>query len=115
MPEELLLVLSTWPDADTAHRASRILVEERLVACANIVPNVESIYRWEGRIEVGAELLVFMKTTVSNYPALERRITELHPYSVPEILGFTADTELPRYGEWVRESCRGAAPPEKGN
>jgi periplasmic divalent cation tolerance protein len=115
MPEELLLVLSTWPDAETAQRASRILIEERLIACANIVPKVESIYRWEGRIETGAELFVFMKTTSSNYPALERRIVELHRYAVPEILGFAVQTGLPRYCEWVRESCRPGAAPEKGN
>jgi len=115
MSEALLLVVSTWPSAELARSASRIIIEERLAACANIVPNVESIYRWEGRIETGSELLVFMKTTAARYPALERRIQELHPFAVPEILGFGAETGLLAYCDWVRESCRDAAKPEKGN
>jgi len=115
MSEALLLVVSTWPSAELARSASRIIIEERLAACANIVPNVESIYRWEGRIETGSELLVFMKTTAARYPALERRIQELHPFAVPEILGFEAETGLLAYCDWVRESCRDAAKPEKGN
>ena len=115
MPERLLLVVSTWPTAELARSASRIVVEEQLAACANIVPGVESIYRWEGRIETGGELLVFMKTTLSRYPALERRLVELHPFEVPEILGFGAETGLPAYCGWVMESCGNAAAPEKGN
>jgi periplasmic divalent cation tolerance protein len=113
MPEELLVVMSTWPDAETASAACRLLVEEQLIACANIVPNVQSIYRWDGRIETGAELLVFMKTTAANYAALERRIAELHPFEVPEILGLALQKGLPRYWAWVAESCHAVREPKK--
>ena len=113
MPEDVLVVLSTWPDKETASAASRVLVEEQLIACANILPNVESIYRWQGRIEIGGELLVLMKTTAANYAALERRIVELHPFEVPEILGLAVTSGLSRYCAWVRESCGVASDPKK--
>lgn len=115
MAEEVLLVVSTWPDAENARQAGRILVEEQLAACANIVAHIESIYRWEGRIETANEVLMVIKTTVARYPALETRITDLHPYQVPEIVAFPAQTGLAAYCRWVIDSCAAVAPPEKGH
>ena len=100
-----MLVLSTWPDLPKARSAAQVLVEERLVACANIVPSIESIYRWEGKIEASIEVLMVMKTTASRYRALELKIKELHTYEVPEILSFRVDAGLPAYLAWVSESC----------
>jgi periplasmic divalent cation tolerance protein len=115
MAEKVLLVVSTWPDVDNARRAGRILVEEQLAACANVVPQMESIYRWEGRIETAHEVLMVIKTTVARYPALETRITHLHPYQGPEILAFPSQTGLAAYCQWVFDSCAPVAPPEKGH
>ena len=105
MAEEVLTVFTTWPDVETARAAVRTLVEEKLAACGNILPGVESIYRWEGKVETGAEVLVIFKTTVCSYAALEARVRALHPYEVPEVLAVRVADGLPAYLRWVDESC----------
>ena len=104
MSSEVLLVLSTFPDAETAERISRALVTEKLAACANILPPVRSIYRWQGNIEDAAEILVLFKITANSYAAFERRMKELHPYDVPEIIALPISRGLPDYLAWVNES-----------
>jgi len=81
-----LAVFSTYPDAETARSIAHTLVKEQLAACANIIPGVESIYRWKGAIETSGEVLAILKTTEERYPELEARIKELHPYEVPEVV-----------------------------
>lgn len=105
MAEEVLVVLTTWPDAEKARAAARVLVEEKLIACANLLPGVESIYRWKGAVETSAEVLVFFKTTIARYQAFETRLLQLHPYEVPEIVTLRAADGLPRYLRWVEECC----------
>lgn len=101
----VLVVLTTWPDLEKARVAARQLVEERLVACANIVPAIESIYRWQGLIETSAEILIIFKTTADRYSDLETRIRQLHSYEVPEIVALHVAEGLPDYLRWVGESC----------
>ena len=105
MAEEILVVFTTWPDADTARAAARTLVEEHLIACANLLPGIESIYRWKGAIETSAEILVLMKTTIGRYRELEARIRTMHPYEVPEIVSLRTEEGLPAYLQWVQECC----------
>ncbi len=105
MSEEVLIVLSTFADAETARQAARTLVEERLAACANIVPQIESIYRWREKIESGAEVLVIFKTTRGRYPQFEQRLRALHPYEVPEIVALPLATGHDPYLNWVVENC----------
>ena len=105
MSEEIFLVLSTFPDVETARRISRQLVEERCAACANLLPQVESIYWWEGKVESGNETLVLFKTSADRYAALETTLRQLHPYEVPEIISCKIDKGLPEYLRWVVESC----------
>ncbi|HSI11806.1 MAG TPA: divalent-cation tolerance protein CutA [Chthoniobacter sp.] len=105
-PNNVLIILTTWPDAEIARAAARKVVEEKLAACANVVPGVESIYRWQGNIETSSEVLVIFKTTPARYAALEARIRELHSYEVPEILSLPIGSGLPAYLGWVEESCR---------
>ena len=105
MAEEVLVVLTTWPDADAARAAARTLVEEKLAACANIVPGVESIYRWEGKVETNAEVLMILKTTIARYQMIETRICELHSYELPEIISLRVTDGLPAYLRWVEQSC----------
>ena len=105
MPEETLLVFSTFADAATARNAAFKLVGERLAACANIVPQIESIYRWQGKVETANEVFVIFKTTHGRYQQLENRLRELHPYEVPEIVQIQIRDGLPAYLNWIVESC----------
>lgn len=105
MAEEVLVVLTTWPSVEKARAAARACVEEKLVACANIVQGVESIYRWQGAVEASAETMVVFKTTIARYQAFETRLLELHEYEVPEILALRVSEGLPRYLRWVEGNC----------
>lgn len=106
MAEETLVILTTWPSAESAREAARILIESRLAACANIVPGVESIYRWKDTIETSAETLVIFKATMGSYPRFEARLKELHPYEVPEVVALRPTDGLPAYMRWVEENTR---------
>jgi periplasmic divalent cation tolerance protein len=105
MNGESLLACSTFPDIETARRIARELVTEKFAACANIVPAVESIYRWQGKIESGDETLVFFKTTSARYAAFQEKLKSLHPYDVPEIIAWRIADGLPAYLRWVAENC----------
>ena len=107
MAEELLLVFSTFPTMQTAKSVGRMLVEEQLAACVNILPTIESVYRWEGKVEEAQEALVLIKTTIGRYQAMESRIKALHPYQVPEIVSVSPVGGLPDYFNWVVQSCNG--------
>ena len=104
MAEEALVVLATFPDAETARRIVRTLVEEKLAACGNIVPGLESIYRWEGKIESSAEVLVIFKTTLGKYLEFEQGLRALHPYEVPEILGLPVQEGSLPYLRWLQDA-----------
>lgn len=108
MAEEVLLVFTTWPDAESARVAGRALVEETLAACANLVPALESIYRWEGQVETAGEVLMILKTTASRYAQLEARVQSLHSYEVPEIVACRVEHGLPAYLRWAAAACRAA-------
>src|SRR5690349_20702163 len=101
MPEKILVALSTFPDAETARRISNQLVTERFAACANILPPVESIYRWKDKIESGNETLVFFKVGQDLQPAFQDKLRSLHPYDVPEINFIPITNGLPEYLRWV--------------
>jgi periplasmic divalent cation tolerance protein len=104
MAGQTLLALSTFPDVETARRIVRELVEARLVACGNIIPQIESIYRWEGKIEASGEVLALFKLPAERYPGFEKKLKSLHPYDVPEIIALDVASGLPEYLRWVRES-----------
>jgi periplasmic divalent cation tolerance protein len=104
MPEESILILSTFPDADTARRIGATLVEEKLAACVNLIPGIESIYRWKDAVETSAEVLALIKSTHWKYQLLEARILELHPYEVPEIISLRIDAGHLAYLRWIDQS-----------
>jgi len=105
MSQKILLALSTFPDAETARRISHQLVEEKFAACANILPAVESIYRWKGKIESGNETLVFFKLSEDRQTAFQEKLRSLHPYDVPEIIFVPISSGLPDYLRWVADNC----------
>jgi periplasmic divalent cation tolerance protein len=75
----LLVVLSTFPDLAAARAAAEVLVNERLAACVNILPGVESVYRWQGEVQSGSEVLAIIKTTNALWESLEQRLRAIHP------------------------------------
>jgi len=105
MAEKILLALSTFPDAETARKISNQLVAEKLAACANILPSVESIYRWKEKIESGNETLVFFKLSEHGQSAFQEKLRSLHPYEVPEIIFVPVSNGLSEYLGWVVENC----------
>lgn len=102
-PEGLVLAISTAPDAEHATRIARALVEERLIACASLVPGLTSIYRWEGAVQAEPEVLLLMKTRRARVPDLKERLPQLHPYQVPELVVTEVTDGLEPYCRWVRD------------
>ncbi|WP_435627519.1 divalent-cation tolerance protein CutA [Candidatus Ferrigenium straubiae] len=98
---EMLLVITNLPDAETAARLARRLIEERAAACVNQLAPCTSTYRWEGDIETSAEVPLLIKTTRTAYPRLEQLIRAAHPYELPEIIAVPITTGLPAYLDWV--------------
>ncbi|MDX1381600.1 MAG: divalent-cation tolerance protein CutA [Xanthomonadales bacterium] len=98
---EVLVVLCTCPDGATARRLAAGLVEARLAACVNILPEIRSIYRWQGETCDEAEVLMIVKTTAHAYPELERWLQAQHPYDVPEVLALPVAAGSGDYLEWV--------------
>ena len=105
MAEKVLLALSTFPDQETAREISNELVTKKLAACANILPGVESIYRWKEKIESGNETLVLFKLREDRQSAFQEKLRSLHPYEVPEIIFVPISSGLPEYLRWVTENC----------
>lgn len=101
--ENAMVVLCTFPDLDQARQIGAALVERQVAACVNLLPGVESIYRWEGKVERAGEVLGLIKTTC--YADLEAAIRELHPYEVPEIIALPVAAGLPPYLAWMAENC----------
>ena len=94
---------------DDAARLAQQLVEERLVACASILPRVESVYRWEGRIEREAEAVLLMETSDAMVDAAMARIDALHDYDVPKIIALEQARATPAYASWVEQETRRAS------
>ena len=95
------VALATAPDVEVAARIAHALVDERLAACANLVPQVRSIYRWQGRVEDDTEVLMVIKTRADRVAALADRLRALHPYEVPELLVLPVVGGLAPYLAWL--------------
>jgi len=100
------LVLVTAPDVRTARKLARAALAANLVACANLVPKIESHYWWRGKIESGAEVLLLLKTSKSKLVKLEKLILAGHPYDTPEFLVIPLAAGTGRYLRWLAESVR---------
>jgi periplasmic divalent cation tolerance protein len=101
MPEPLIQVVTTVASLDEARRIAAALVERRLAACAQIVGPIESIYRWQEKIETATEWQCQIKTRQSKYSAVEAAICELHSYEVPEIIALSVIDGDARYRKWL--------------
>jgi periplasmic divalent cation tolerance protein len=101
---EMLMVFTTFANADDAARAARTLVAERLIACANILPGVRSIYHWQGEIADQPEVVMLMKTRKQDWAALISRLHELHTYDTPECVAVRIAAGAPKYMAWLEAS-----------
>ena len=101
---DLQIVLVTAPDVDTARALARSVLEARLAACVNIVPQIESHYWWQAKIDAGAEVLMLIKTTAAQIPELERTILEKHPYDTAEFVVLSASGVTEKYWRWIQDS-----------
>ena len=106
MAENQLVTLCTVPDREVGERIARVLVEERLAACVNVVAGVSSTYRWQGKIEQANECLLLIKTTGTRFEALKDRIKTLHPYEMPEIIAVPITAGSPEYLRWLADSTK---------
>jgi periplasmic divalent cation tolerance protein len=106
MANNALIVLVTTPDRKLADKIAQVLIEEKLAACVNILPEVYSRYWWRGRIENDRELLLIIKTLKSRFKALQKRVLKLHAYEAPEILALPVAAVNPTYLKWLSESIK---------
>ncbi len=103
---EKRIVLTTAGSEDEARKIARHLVENRLAACVNLIPRVESIYRWQGKVESAAEWLLLIKTTAQRFPAVRDAIGELHSYEVPECVVLSIEDGSAPYLQWLEEAVK---------
>lgn len=101
---EALIVFSTFATEADAARVARVLVEKRLVACAQLMPGARSIYRWQDEVRDEAEVVVLMKTRKQDWTALLSRLHELHPYETPECVAVRVAAGAPKYMAWLDEA-----------
>jgi len=100
------IVLTTVANPDVAARLARTLVEERLAACATLIPGAQSIYRWQGEVETATETLLLIKTGTEQLDRLQARLHALHSYQTPEFLVLAVDAASQPYLDWLQESLR---------
>ena len=101
---EHYLVITSWPDLNGARHQARRWLEEKIAASVNVLPQMDSMYRWQGELRHGTEHKIFIKTSADKLDALQREIRSTHPYAVAEILCFKIDSGDPEYLDWITES-----------
>ncbi|MCH2064136.1 MAG: divalent-cation tolerance protein CutA [Roseibacillus sp.] len=104
---DVQVVLCTFPDLPQARHIGTLLVEKQLAACVNLIPAVESIFCWEGKISTESEVLAVFKTTAERLVELEQELLVRHPYEVPELLALPVANGSEAYLKWVQAAARG--------
>ena len=107
MENDCVVVWTTISKTADGHSLASALVEEGLAACVNVLPQMESVYRWKGEIETDREHQLIMKTTAARVPELQARLRQLHEYEVPEFLVMPVAGGSDAYLSWIRESTAG--------
>jgi len=104
--DDFVVVFVTVPNQDIAASMAKVLVEEKLVACVNILPGVRSIYAWQGKLCDEAELLCVLKTRRTLFPTLRERVVAMHPYEVPEVIALPITAGHEPYLAWLQDETR---------
>jgi periplasmic divalent cation tolerance protein len=100
-----ILVVSTFPDRESAQKFAQLLVEDKLAACVNILSACESYYRWQGKVENATEYPVLIKSLQSNFDRIEAVLRQHHPYELPEIIVVPIAGGMSEYLEWLINGC----------
>jgi periplasmic divalent cation tolerance protein len=103
------IVLTTAGSEEEAHKIARVLLERRLAACVNIVPQITSVYRWQDQVEQAREWLLIVKTTVAAFDQVRHAIAELHSYELPECICVPIEDGSAAYLQWIAESVSAGA------
>ena len=103
-----IIIYCTTPDMECARSIAHYLVENNLAACCNLIPAVESIYRWQDKIVQDQEVLILIKTTSSQFQRIEQAVTDLHPYEIPEIIATPIREGSELYLDWIKTTLEGA-------
>ncbi|MBL1142038.1 MAG: divalent-cation tolerance protein CutA [Proteobacteria bacterium] len=101
-----ILVITTCPGSISSKKVAQELVTEKLAACVNIVPGVQSFFSWVGKVDSANEHMLVIKSTLNNYAALEKRIKKIHPYELPEIIAVPIETGLAGYLDWISKNTK---------
>ncbi|NVJ66524.1 MAG: divalent-cation tolerance protein CutA [Gammaproteobacteria bacterium] len=100
------LFISTAPDQATAESLARQLVAAKLAACVNLMPNVSSIYEWQGKIEQENEVVMLIKSKAKHFTEIEKFLVHKHPYDVPELISCNIDQVSASYGQWLTSALK---------
>ena len=100
------LIYCTCPSLEVANKIAHIIVEKRLAACVNIIDNMRSVYRWQGKIISDSESLLLIKSESKLFNELQTVILKNHPYELPEVIAVSIDTGLPSYLDWISQSTK---------
>ncbi len=106
MKNEYQLVLCTCPDLSVAQTLATALVSQKLAACVNILPNVTSVYLWQGKVECDTEVQLLIKTITASFTQLNSEINKLHPYDIPEVIALNIQQGDQHYLNWISESLK---------
>ena len=106
--KEVKMVICTFPNMEKARQIGTSLVKMQLVACVNLIPGIQSVYSWEGKVEAQEEVMAFFKTSAARYDELEQKVMEMHPYELPELVVVDLADGLPAYLQWVLSSTQSA-------
>ncbi len=101
-----ILVFSACPGSITAKQIAQDLVANRLAACVNVLPGIQSYFRWGNKVDYDEEYLLIIKTTIDLYPEVEKKINSLHPHELPEIIAVPIQTGLPDYLAWIDDNTK---------
>jgi periplasmic divalent cation tolerance protein len=100
------IVLTTTSSEEEARKIAHALVDRQLAACVNIVPQIESVYRWQGKVESAREWLLLIKTSAEKFSAVRDALRELHSYDLPECIAIKIEDGSPDYLQWIADSVR---------
>lgn len=106
MPATYLLVITTCPDNASAKRIASALVEAKVAACVQLIPQIESFYVWKNEVCHSSEVALHIKCVADNYDSIQQLVIQMHPYEVPELIAMPISHGLPNYLNWIKETSQ---------